>query len=117
MMEKFQSLLEQLKDYSETRITLLKLETAKKVSGGVSMAVALFSVALLGFLAIFLMSVAAAWALGRWIDSMPLGFLIIGAVYALICVIIWKAKERILRLPVMNALIREFFTEKEKAKI
>jgi len=68
------------------------------------------------FLFILLASVAAAIAVGQWLDSMWLGFLIVAGLVLLLGLVLWLAKDRLLRIPIMNALLKIFFEKEEHEK-
>ena len=114
MTEKIEELIAQLKAYAETRVALAKLEATKKISLVISSLVAIFMVALVFFLFMVMISIAGAWALGKWFNCMPLGFLSVGLLYLLICLFIWKGRDKFLRIPMMNSMIRKFFPEEGK---
>jgi hypothetical protein len=111
MLTKIEELLDQLKAYADTRIALAKLEAAKKISHLLSSAIAFILVALLFFLFMLMISIAGAWALGNWFHSMPLGFLVVGIVYLIVCLFIWTSREKFLRVPIMNSMIMQLFPD------
>ncbi len=113
MLDEAQKLFKQLRDYADTQFALFKLETAKRVSAVVSSLMAIILVALLGFVAVLLLSLAAAYWLGSILGSVPLGLTIVGAFYILLCIIVWLSREKILRIPVMNEMIKQLFPNKE----
>jgi hypothetical protein len=76
--------------------------------------VAVVMSALVFFLFLVLISVAGAIAIGKWLQNYWLGFLLIASVILLAGFILWLAKDRLLRIPVMNALIRVMFDNDEK---
>ena len=48
-------------------------------------------------------------ALGQWLNNYWLGFLLVAGLYFLAGLIVWAAKERLIRIPVINAIIRQLF--------
>jgi membrane protein implicated in regulation of membrane protease activity len=110
---KIESLLGQAKEYVNTRIAQFKLSVAEKISKTMATVIAGLVVALVFFLFLVFAGIAAAIALGQWTGNMWLGFLIVAAVYLLVAIIVWKAKDRLLALPIMNALIGRLFDEEE----
>ncbi len=112
MLDKIEDLFHQLRAYADTRIAIAKLEAAKKSSAILSSLIAVIMVAFIAFLFILMLSIAGAWALGVWLDSMPLGFLFAGVFYLIICLFIWNGREKILRIPIMNKMIIEMFPDK-----
>lgn len=111
---KIESLLGQAKEYVNTRIAQLKLAVAEKLSKTIATVVAGLIAALVFFLFIVFTGIAAAIALGQWTGKMWLGFLIIAVVYLLLTIIVWKAKNRLLAIPIMNSIIKNLFDEEEE---
>lgn len=109
-----ESLIDEAKEYLNTRLTQLKLSFAEKTSRIAALMIAVVMSALVFFLVLVLISVAGAIAIGKWLENYWLGFLITGGVILLAGFILWFAKDRLLRIPVMNALIKVMFDEDEK---
>lgn len=114
MLDKIEQLIDQLKSYADTRITLAKLEAAKKTSQVLSSMIAFVLVALIFFLFVVMISIAGALALGSWFGSMPLGFLAVGIIYLVICLVIWTSREKTIRAPIMTGMIRQLFPDEKK---
>lgn len=111
--KKAESLLEQLKAYVNTRVAQAKLSVAEKASRLAATMIAFLLVALVFFLFLVLASVAGAIAIGQWLDSMWLGFLIMAGLVLLVMLLVWALKDRLLRIPIMNALIKALFEKEE----
>jgi hypothetical protein len=107
--KKIESLLEQIKDYANTRIAQAKLSIAENVSKVISNLVASLFAVLVFFFFLFFVSFAGAIALGQLFNNSWLGFLIVAGFYLLAGIIIWWLKEKLLRIPIMNSLIGKFF--------
>ena len=58
-------------------------------------------------------SIALAIVIGEWTGKLYRGFLIIAGLYLLAGIIIWMTKERLLRLPIMNSLLKQFLFDTE----
>ncbi|CAN5901422.1 hypothetical protein BH11BAC4_BH11BAC4_21300 [soil metagenome] len=111
---KAEELASNVKDYVNNRITDAKLSVAEKTSLMVARMIAVVVVALIFFLFIFFASTALAYALGKLTGEMYWGFLIVAAFYFLLSVLIWKTKESILRIPIMNAILHQLFNEADE---
>lgn len=112
MSEEFknlESLIDQLKSYVSTRVAQVKLSAAEKASGLAASVVAMLLAALVFFLFLTLVSVAAALLIGQWLGSLWLGFLLVAGVVLVIMLLIWVMRERLLRLPIMNSMIESLF--------
>jgi uncharacterized membrane protein YqjE len=97
------------RDYVETQIELLKIQAAEKISTLVATVIAY---AILSFFLLFFLlfaSVALAYVLSDWIGKPYAGFLIVAGLYLLIGFGVFKGRERLLRRPILNAIIRQLF--------
>jgi hypothetical protein len=109
-VKKVEHLAEHIKEYVNTRISLVKLEIAEKVS---RLGAWIIGVVLLFFILLFFivfLSLSAAHGIGDALGKPYLGFLIMGGIYLLLALFIWWRKEKLLRIPLMNAIIRQLFS-------
>jgi hypothetical protein len=99
-------------EYVETQVELLKVQAAEKISLLVSkiMAYMVLSFFLLFFL--LFASIALAYVLSEWMGRPYAGFLTVAAIYLVLGVGIFRGRERLLRRPLLNAIVRELFREK-----
>ena len=104
--EKVEGLTDHVKEYINTRVELTKLRIAEKTSLVIADLIAIAIVILLFLLVVVFGSVAGAWALSEWLGKPSLGFLIVAGFYLLLGIIVWIARSRIIRFPVMNAIIK-----------
>ena len=111
-----ENFVEQVKEYVNTRLAQVKLSFAEKTSKVVAIIIAVVMLALVFFLFLVLVCIAAAIAIGQWLDSFWLGFLVMGGIVMLFGVILWVAKDWLIRRPVMNALINAMFDKNENEK-
>jgi drug/metabolite transporter (DMT)-like permease len=107
--EKLESLADQLKEYTNTRLAQLKLTVAERISKVAAFMIAFVVVALVFFLFFVLLCGAAALVIGEWLHNVWLGFLIMAGIVLLIGFILWYSKDRWLRKPIMNMLIEAMF--------
>lgn len=109
-----EELADHIKEYVNIRIDAVKLHTAEKTSKAIAGALAFVVVIqLLALFAVFA-SIALAFAFAAWTGQVYWGFLIVAGIYLLLGVIIWLAKERLLRIPIMNALLRQMHAGKNE---
>jgi hypothetical protein len=104
--DKVEGLTEHVKDYVNTKIELTKLRIAEKSSLVVGNVIAVVIVVVLFLFVIVFGSIAGAWALSEMIGKPYAGFLIVAGFYFLLGIIVWVARGRLIRFPVMNALIK-----------
>jgi len=111
-----ESFLDQVKEYLNTRLAQLKLSLAERVSKVVALVIAVVISALIFFLFLVLLSVAAAIALGKWLENYWLGFLITSGIILIAGFVLWRSKDLWLRQPIMNAFIKIMFEKEEDEK-
>ena len=112
--KQFESLVDQLKAYVNTRVSQAKLSLAEKLSNLAATVIAMLMSALVFFLFLTLLCVAVALLIGQWLGSLWLGFLIVSGFVLLLGLILWVAKDRIFRIPIMNVLIEAMFENEEE---
>ena len=108
--------VEQVKEYVNTRIAQLKLSFAEKTSKVMSVMIAVVISALVFSLFLVLISIAGAMAIGQWLESPWLGFVIVGGVVLVVGLVLWVSKDRLIGKPIMNALIKVIFDKEEDEK-
>ena len=109
--KKIEETVDHLKRYVNTRISEVKLNVAEKTSDMLSVLIAKTLVAIVFFFFVLLGSEALAYGLGEYFGRNWLGFLIVAGFYLVAGVIIWKTREKTLRIPIMNGLIRRLFSK------
>ena len=112
--EKIEELADNIKQYVNNRIDAAKLTAAEKTSGVIANLIAGLIVAAVFMFFIVFASIAFSLLLGEWIGKLWAGFLIVAGIYLLIGIIVWIAREKIIRLPIMNALIKQLFGEDDE---
>lgn len=109
-----EELADTIKEYVNTRIESVKLSAAEKSSAVVANVLAGIIVAIVFLFFIVFASVALAFGLGEWIGKTWAGFLIVAGLYLLIGIIVWAARGKLIRLPLMNAMIQQLFKKDEE---
>jgi hypothetical protein len=102
-----EELFYKLKDYGDTRLDLFKLKSINKVSGFLSTLIVSVILVVLLFLVLIFISIGLALLLGAWIGNLYWGFFIIGAVYIIIGLVLYSGRNKLLKVPVSNKLIKE----------
>jgi integral membrane sensor domain MASE1 len=106
---KIEEMVETLKEYVDTRIEIVKLKTAAKGSAIIANLVAAIIASVFILIFIIIVSIGLAVWLGAWLGNPWLGFLIVGVLHLLIAIIMWKIREKLIRIPVMNSIIKQLF--------
>ena len=114
VFSKVEELADNAKEYINTRIESIKLNAAEKSSVIIANGVAKVVTAIFFLFFLGLASIALSFLVGEWIGRLWAGFLVVAGFYLLIGVIIWFARERLIRVPVMNALIHQLFLHDEE---
>ena len=107
--KKVEEMVEHFKAYMETKVTQVKLGVAEKMSKLIATLIAMMFVLIVFFFFVIFGSVAASYAIGAWLGKTWLGFLIVAFFYLLLGFIMWLAKDKLLRIPILNAIIRQLF--------
>lgn len=105
--ESIKTLIDQSKDFLETKIELTKLKAIERTADVLSTVIVMISVIFLGSLFLIFVSIAVALILGSWLGSEYYGFLIVGAVYGLLLLLIYVKKEKWIKTPIANGLINK----------
>lgn len=111
--EKLEGLTDHVKEYVNTRVELTKLRIAEKTSLIIGDLIAGGIVILFFLFVLMFGSIAGAWALSDWIGKRYSGFLIVAGIYLLFGIIVWIARGRFIRFPVMNTIIKKLHKEDE----
>jgi len=116
LFSKAEALAGNLKEYVDTRIDALKLNVAEKGSKIVANGVAGVFVGAFVLLFIGLGSIALSLALGEWMGRTWAGFLVVACFCLLISIILWTAREKLVRRRVVNAITQQLFRQDEEDK-
>ena len=104
-----QHLAEEVKEYVNVRIDLVKLNVAEKASAMVADTAATVITAIIFLFFLFFASTGLALFLSAVIGKSYAGFLIVAGIYLIVGLIIWYARGRLIQMPIMNAIIRQLF--------
>lgn len=108
---KIEEIVSHFKSYVNTKITRAKLDAAAKTSDMITFIVVRIMVTIIFFFFIIFASDAAAYAIGDYFGKVWLGFLLVAAFYLLAGLLMWFAREKMLRIPIMNAIIYRLFNQ------
>ena len=103
--DSIKTLLDQSKDYLDTRIELTKLKTIDKSSDILSTLIALIFMASIGVLVLIFISTAIALLIGAKMGSYYIGFFIVGGFYALVLLVIYLQRDKWIKTPMTNGII------------
>ena len=110
---KAEELAEHVKEYINNRMDSVKLSAAEKSSKLAATVIASVVVAMFFISFLFFASTALAFVFSKLTGSLSWGFLIVAGIYLLLGALVWLLKDRILQLPIMNAMLQQLFTEED----
>ena len=111
IFEKAEKLAGTFKEYLHTSIELAKLKASEKIARIMANVIAAIVVAMIFLFCVCFGAIALALGLGKLTGETWLGFLLVAVLLLLTGIVIWKARRRLIFLPVLNALIGEFFKQ------
>lgn len=103
-----ESLVEHIESYTKTTIELTKLKTLRGGSKAASNAAVSVVLALLGCFMLLFLSTGAAFWLGELLESVWLGFFIVAGFYAVMGILLFLLRDRLIKRPISNSIIQHF---------
>ena len=113
---KAEDIIEHLTTYAENRWNLIVLNAAEKTSNVISSLAAALVVGLLGGMALFFVSIGVAWWIGQSTGNYASGFFYVALFYAVLGGVLFLIRNSLIKLPVINAVIKKFYYENESGK-
>ncbi len=107
---KTEELVDDVKEYVDIKIESAKLTIAEKTSLVVANAAAGMAVVIAFVFFAMLLVTGLSLLIGEWIGKPWAGFMIMAVVCLIKAAVIWAARKRIIQIPVMNALIKQLFS-------
>lgn len=98
-----------IRDYADARIDEVKLSVAEKTSAVIANLAARVMVVMVFVFFIIFAGIALSLLLGAWLGKWWIGFLIVAGCFLLTAIVAWMAREKLFRLPLMNAIIDQLF--------
>ncbi|AHM60471.1 hypothetical protein D770_11070 [Flammeovirgaceae bacterium 311] len=92
---RLEGFVQNVKEYTENRIAIAKLEAKQKVADIGSTIAALVPAALFGFFALIFLSLTLAMAINVWLNSRVWGFLIVGVIYLIGAVVMFSMRDSV----------------------
>ncbi len=104
-----ENLIERTKSYAETRFSLIKLKAVDKTSDLAAVVVSWAVAILIFFLCFIFLNIGLAIWIGSLLGGTHFGFFIIAAVYAVIGFVLLKMRDKLVKIPIANGMIRKLF--------
>jgi hypothetical protein len=116
ILEKLGSLAGDVKEYIDNRITLLKLEAVERASKLIALIIAVAALAVFVFLFLMFVGLVAAVLISNWTGLAYMGYLVVALGYVLFGMLLWRKKEKLIRIPLMNAILKQIFSDEDVQK-
>lgn len=100
---------EELEEYIQARVDLVKLHTAENLSKFFSGMLIKMGLFYLFFFVLLFVSLAGAFWLDRILDTNGAGFLIIAGIYLVFGLIFYALRKKLIEQPIIQAVIHLFF--------
>jgi hypothetical protein len=102
-----EELFYKLKDYGDTRLDLFKLKSINKISGFITSIITSAILLVLLALVLLCITIGAALLIGALLGKTYYGFFIIAGVYIIVGLVLYSSRDKMLKTPVSNRLIKE----------
>jgi hypothetical protein len=100
-------------DFIETRAALWKLKTIDTLADSVSTLVSGLGIISIIAAFVLIVSIGLALLIGDWLGKSYYGFFIIGGIYGIAGLVCYKSRDRWLKDPVGNLLVRKLLKHKK----
>jgi hypothetical protein len=117
IVSQLQHLADEVKSYVNVRIDLLKLNVAETASSIIANTMAKVISGIIFLFFLLFGSIALSLFLSSVIGNSYSGFLIVSGIYLALGLLIWYTRKKFIQAPIMNAIIRQLFSENGKGGI
>lgn len=107
-------LYKKAKDYTETSIALYRLNAIDKTADVVSSLFARLVLILVVAMFTLFINIALSLYIGKLLNEIYLGFLIVSGVYLILSVVIFYYSDKLLKAPLTNLIIAKLLKTKSK---
>lgn len=109
-----EELLEEARSYADSKADEVKLQVAKGLSITLSKLVSLIIIALVGFTLLMVLSFGLILLLGELVNSYALAALGVALVLAIVFIILYLNRDRLLRNTFVSMFMKLFFPEEDE---
>jgi succinate-acetate transporter protein len=111
LKEHTENIQDEAKAFVESTIAYYKLKGFKLLMKSTTLIVKFTLIFIFFLMVILFCSIAAAIAIGQYLDNYALGFFIVGGIYLGIFILIFLAKEKIVEGPILKKFSEIFFND------
>lgn len=109
--EHAENIQEHTKTYVETNIAYYKLKGFKLAMKSTTMIFKFVLIFMCFLMVLLFCSIAAAFAIGQYLNSYTFGFLIVGGIYLLTTGLLFLIKDKIVEGPILEKFSEIFFND------
>jgi hypothetical protein len=102
-----ENLFERAEAFGRTSLELYRLKAIEKLATVTSDIVSTLAIAVCVIIFFLMLNIGLALWIGELLGHSYLGFLIIAGVYALICLIVYLMKDKLIKLPISKNIIEK----------
>ena len=111
LKENVENIQENTKAYLESSIAYYKLWGFKVAMKSTTLALKFSLIAICLVVVLLFVSVAGALAIGKLLESYPLGFLIVAGIYLVLALLLFLVKDKIVEGPILEKFSEIFFSD------
>ena len=111
LKENTEEIQEQIHNYIKTNVSYYKLWGFKVAMKSTTMILKFSLIFMCLSMVLLFCSIAGAMAIGKSLESYPLGFLIVGGVYLVITSLLFLIKDKIVEGPILEKFSEIFFND------
>jgi len=100
------TLVDHAKEYVETTVDLMKTEAVDRISTAASSFASSIILGVTGVFFLLFASVGCAWVIAHSTGSKAIGFFSVAAFYLLLSIIIYVSREKWIKVPIVNAILK-----------
>lgn len=104
-LDNIENLVASMGDLAETKVELLKLKAAGKISASLSVVVAIMMMLVFGSVTLTIISFGFAFLIGSELNNLSYGFFIVGGLYALAGLLVFFNRQKWVEEPLSNLFI------------
>lgn len=106
--ENIGDLKQQAKEVFEANLRYYKLWGFKILMKSTTMMLKMFLLAIMLLIVTVFFSIALALGIGYWLDNFAYGFLIVGMIYLIVAIIVYKVQDTIVEGPILSKFSKVF---------
>ena len=110
------TLFERAEDYGKTTLKLLKLNAVDKSADVISSLLSTLVVIMTVVFSVLIISIGVALWIGEILGDAFYGFYIIGGLYAILAVLLYTFRDKWIKYPVSNSIIKQMMKQQHNEK-